>query len=386
MPNSTPATPEALPERLDRLARLEPTGLPFVSLYLDMRPDQHGRDNYEIFLRKAFAERVKSYKASSPERQSVERDVERIKDYLSENVERSANGLAIFACAGADEFFDAFQLDAPIENHWLFIGSVPHLYPLARVTDQYPRYAALLLDTNSARLFVFSLGRTESGEEVQNTKTRRSSMGGWSQARYQRHIENYHLQHIKEVAEVLERVVREEELERVVVAGDEVAVPQLREQLSQEVNDKVIDVVRLDMKAAEHEILAQTLDALREKDAEGDAETVREMLDAWRANGLAVAGPEATLRALSMGQVDELIIAASPDLLKKVNRLPDDAARGDVEAETSAANAQVDPERLKLADELVARAQQTGAGVRFIEDPELLSEVGGCGARLRFRV
>jgi len=43
----------------------------------------------------------------------------------------------------------------------LFIGSLPHLYPLARVNDQFPRYAALIVDTNSAQLFVFGLATTE---------------------------------------------------------------------------------------------------------------------------------------------------------------------------------------------------------------------------------
>ena len=75
------------------------------------------------------------------------------------------------------------QLDASLDHDWLFLGSVPHLYPLARLNDQYPRYAALLVDTNSARLFVFGLGRRRSTEQVNNVKTQRTSMGGWSQAR-----------------------------------------------------------------------------------------------------------------------------------------------------------------------------------------------------------
>jgi peptide subunit release factor 1 (eRF1) len=37
-------------------------------------------------------------------------------------------------------------------------------------------------------------------------------------------------------------------------------------------------------------------------------------------------------------------------------------------------------------DELVTRARQTGAGVRFIEDASLLEEFGGVGALLRYRL
>jgi peptide subunit release factor 1 (eRF1) len=46
----------------------------------------------------------------------------------------------------------------------------------------------------------------------------------------------------------------------------------------------------------------------------------------------------------------------------------------------------VDENRLKLSDELVTRAQQTAARIRFIEDTSLLAEVGGVGALLRFRI
>ena len=72
--------------------------------------------------------------------------------HLGDDARRSANGVAIFACS-ARGLFETLQLDVPFEDHWLFVGSVPHLYPLARVNDQYPRYAALVVDTNSARLF-----------------------------------------------------------------------------------------------------------------------------------------------------------------------------------------------------------------------------------------
>ena len=41
---------------------------------------------------------------------------------------------------------------------------------------------------------------------------------------------------------------------------------------------------------------------------------------------------------------------------------------------------------MHLSDELVTRAQQTGARVRMIEDPGLLKQYGGVGAMLRFRV
>ncbi len=349
-------------EQLDRLAAFDANDALVIRLYLDMRPDQNGRSNYSPFLRKVLPERAGTLTGSA--RASFDRDIERITAFLEQDVRKSANGLAIFACAGHADFFEAVQLDAPVEEHQLFIGPVPHLYPLARLNDQFPRYAALLVNTNSARLFVFGLGTTQARREVANVKTRRTTMGGWSQARYQRHIENFHLLHMKEVVDVLERVVREEALTQIVVACDEVARPTLMDQLPKHLAEKVVDVLALDIRTPEHEVLAETLEALRGRDALTDSEQVETMLGAWRAGGLGVAGPAATKRALEMGQVEELIITAVPTALKAAS--PDGAA--------------------ELANELVTLAQQTGARIRFIEDAALLAGVGGAGALLRFRI
>ena len=383
MAKTSPALDTPLRDHLDKLAAYEPDGAPVVSLYLNLAADQHGRDNYDTFVRKAFTEHVKAFKESSAERASLERDQERIAAYLGEEVNRAANGLALFSSSGS-EFFDAIQLDAPLEAHWFFVGSVPHLYPLAKVLDQYPRYASVLLDTNRARIFVFSLGGVERREQITSDKTRRSSMGGWSQARYQRRAENMHLQHVKEVVDTLERIVREDNIQHIIVAGDDVVVSLLKQQLSKDLDARLVDVLSLQRDAGEDEIIESTLEVLRHKDAETDAEQVQQLIGAWQSAGLGVVGPEATLKALQMGQVDELLITGTAAALGSA-RLPDDAAPGHVLAQTSAP-AGVDQDKLKLADELVTRARQTGAHVRFIEDPDLLAEFGGVGASLRFRI
>jgi peptide chain release factor subunit 1 len=383
MAKSTTALETPLREQLDRLSAFEPADAPVISLYLDMRPNEVGRAAYDSFLRKTLADRSRALTGDA--RKSFDRDVDRITKYLGENVRKSANGLAIFACAERD-FFEAVDLDAPLEDHWMFIGSVPHLYPLARINDQFPRYAALLVDTNAARLFVFGLGAAEAKREVTNVKTRKTSMGGWSQARYQRHMENFHLHHMKEVVDVLDRVVREEGLDKIVVSCDAQAKPTLMDQLPKHLAEKIIDLVHLDIHAPEHEILSRTLDALREHDATTDVEQVERMLGAWRAGGLGVVGPEATLQALEKGQVEELIITASPSLLKKAKSLTGDVAPGPVEIDTSASTGGEDADRHRLADHFVVHAHQSAARIRFIEDPELLKEVGGVGALLRFRI
>jgi len=352
---STTALETPLREQLDRLAAIQPSERSIISLYLDMRPDQNGqRMHVDTFLRNSFDEQARSLTAHA--RTDLERSAERISQYMADQTPKSAKGLAIFAST-TDDLFETIPFDVPFERPSLHVDAVPHLYPLAQVNDRYPRYAALLMDTNSADLYVFALGATKRRDSVQGEKTRRTSMGGWSQARYQRRAQNFHRQHVKEVVDLLDKVVAEERLNHIVIACDEVARPFLMAQLPKHLAEKVIDIVNVDVKSLpEHELLAETMAALRQADAKTDAEHVQRMLDAWRAGGLAVAGIEATMRALEMRQVEELLIAAAPD---RVNG---------------------------PADELVAKAQRNSARIRFIEDETLLADIGGVGALLRFKI
>ncbi len=50
-----------LSEQLARLATFPPTALPVISLYLNAEPNEHGRDQWQPFVRKALAERVDTF-------------------------------------------------------------------------------------------------------------------------------------------------------------------------------------------------------------------------------------------------------------------------------------------------------------------------------------
>src|SRR4051812_32762808 len=113
-------TTDTLSAQLDRIAAFDSGPFPVVSLYLNLQPDQHGRDNFEPFLRNTLADRIRTYSAEGPERKSLENDADAIRDYLA-GVDKAVNGLALFACSGAD-FFEAIPLAAPISEHRLYIS------------------------------------------------------------------------------------------------------------------------------------------------------------------------------------------------------------------------------------------------------------------------
>jgi peptide chain release factor subunit 1 len=349
---------------LDRLSNFHATTYPVISLYLDGRPDQQGRETYGVFVRKALAAKIRRWPERSPERESFHRDVDRILAWLHETARPSADGFAIFACAGAHDFFEAVQLDVPVTRHELFVEATPRLFPLACLAYRHRRHAVVVVDRHTARIFIFGLGETEAVDEIAGEKTRRSGAGGWSQARFQRHVDNFTLQHAKEVVDALDDAVRAEALDRVVLAGEPEVVSLVRDHLSKHVAERVVDVAGLDTHAGEAEIRERTLAALRTADARGDAETVARVLDAQRAGGFGAAGMDEVFAALVNGQVHELLISTTPDLIPGVG--------GRSSAE--------------IADELVTMARRTSARLIVIEDGSLLAPVGGVAARLRYRI
>lgn len=383
-----------LKDQLERLAASGQVPYPVVSLYLNTQPGQTGRDQFQTFVRKEFAARGRTYPSGSPDRESLDRDLEKISRFLQVDLDPAANGVAIFACSAA-ELFETVQLTAPIEQHWLYIGDQPHLYPLARIESLYPRYAAVLADTNSARIMVFSTGELVAEAEVKGTKTKRTSQGGWSQARYQRHIENFHVQHAKDVVEALERIVAREGIERILLAGDEVITPLLREQMPKAIAEKVVDHVRIDTNAPVDDVIRASLETMKRIHGRTEREKVEAAIGAYRGGGLGVLGPEETLAALVKGQVDELLISTTLRQLERVGTVATRGAAAEaraampepaVESAAGGEAAGASPDAVRLADELITRATQTSAAITFVEDADLLADYGGVAALLRFRI
>ena len=359
METTTLATP-SLAETLDRLARLEPAPLPVLSLYLNAQPDARGKDHYGPFVRKELNGRREELEPRSPERASFDKDAERIERYLTDEVRPSANGIAIFACSGTD-LFETLQLDAPIEHNRLTVGDRPQLAALARILDRYPPYSVVLSDTNAAHIYVFGRGRLIDREDLASPKMSRTDQGGWSQMRYQRHVDNLHQNHARELVETLARIVEEDRVDRLFLAGDEVIVPLLRAELTKELERKVVGVLRLDIRTPEDDVKAAAAEALEALEPEAEAALVERIEGEWRAGRLAVAGKRDVLRALDNGQVEELVMATS---------------FGESEGNGSAGSD---------ADDLAWRALATSARIRFVENSELLAAMGGVAATLRFK-
>lgn len=366
---------------IDKLVAVEPGEFPFISLYLNTEPNETGKKDFETFLRKQIKEKTESFPEESAERASFEQDAVKIEDFFRK-LRPSARGAAVFTSSGSN-FFSASEFDVPFPEDYFFVNDKPHIFPLVRIVEQNPPFAVVLADTNAAHIFVFRGGETLEQEDIQNTKTNRSEVGGWSQMRFQRHVENFHAQHAKEVIAELDKIAREMQINRIVLSGDEtVIMPLLRDELTKELEDKVVGTLRLNVNTPEHEIRDAADELIREHDAKKDKERIEYLFEHNYDGGAGVVGVQKTLEALLNGQVQELFIAADFGTIDynigAVAKTLKDYEPGE---EGELPNAK---EPGELVDELLRRAAGTADNIRFIEDSSLLKDIGGVGAILRY--
>ena len=368
---------------LDKLLDREPDGSPVFSIYLNTEPNETGKKDFDIFLKKQISEHGGVIDPTSDEKQHFDAAAERINDFIG-GMDPSTRGVAIFASAGPNEFFQTFQFQVPVEENEFFSFDRPHIYPLVRLMEQHPTFAVAAADTNSAFIYTYRRGRILGKDAIQNIKTNRSEVGGWSQMRFQRHIDNFHQQHAKEVVGELEKLVRDDRINAVVLVGDStVIVPMLLDEMSKELKEKIAATLSMNVNTPEHELLEAADQAVREHDAKADKEKIDYLLEHNYEDGVGVVGVDKTLAALLNGQVQELYVTADLDdvtydrdsvRLVLANYAP--GTDGEMPDAT---------ERAMLVDELIKLAARSADAIKIIEDPHLLKTVGGVGAILRYQ-
>jgi peptide chain release factor subunit 1 len=366
---------------LEKLTKVEATDKPFISVYLNAESNENGRDNFDSFLEKQLSVHQDNFAEDTPERESFDSDVERIKEY-ADKIPASANGVAIFACA-AENYFLKIEFDVPFETNKFFVENKPSIYPLARLIDQNPEFAVVLADSNMAKLFIMQRGKVLNNEEIENTTYSRSDEGGWSQKRFQKHIDEMRKQHAREVMEELKTVLREEDIRHFVLAGNkDVVVPLLLDEMDDFLNERLAGTVRMEIDASENEIMDAAETVIKEADTLKDKEKIDALNEENYDGGKGVTGVAKTLRALANGQVQELYLAAKFDEFdydeNKIKEVLKEYAPGE-----DGEMANVTHPR-QIADDMIARALDSAERIRFIEDENLLKEAGGVGALLRY--
>jgi peptide chain release factor subunit 1 len=197
-----------------------------------------------------------------------------------------------------------------VPNHLTFEPR-PDVGPLIGILDEYERYAVALVDKAKARIFSVFAAEIEETDEFEDFVFGKHQQGGWSQARYQRHHEAHVYWHLKRIAQRLAELRRRRRFDRLILAGPEEPVSELRRLLPRALASRVVAVIPAEMFATEHEILQKTLEVERRIERETEESLLAQLMDLAGPGGRSVLGVRPTLAALWADLVQTLVVASS---------------------------------------------------------------------------
>jgi peptide subunit release factor 1 (eRF1) len=288
-------------------------GHPVLSVYLDVDQSRETNLNrkFEVSLGNLLRE-LEQGLVNQSEREEYAADAERMRRFVS-NYRPGARSLVIF-CDALGDFFWHRELDVPLRSEARWSNTL-YLRPLLETLDEFERYGVILADRAWARLFTVYLGEIEEhGESFAPGEVKIVKAPGRdhirSDMRFQRKADQYAHRHLKRVAELAAELAERHAFDRLVLAGPVEATSQLQHLLPKQWQSRVVVSLNLPVEADQQTVLAATLRIAEEAERNGEIRSVEELIsDAARAEQRAVTGLDATLRALRLGRIRQLIYA-----------------------------------------------------------------------------
>jgi stalled ribosome rescue protein Dom34 len=335
--------------------------MPVLSAYLDVRPllsgDQPTVRASRAVLRQRLHQIAETFWPRGKAYEAVLADTKRIEAYLDSAVAAATHGVAIFA-GDAQHLFETLTSDVPFENNVSALA-MPDLFQLADLLTDREVAVVALAHTHAVRLLVTHRGGMREVRRLAEDPKffhQVRSTNAMNQAHYQRHARQVRADFAHEVATEIERLVQRTAATEVILGGDAVAIPILRQALLPQsarlLKERTIPM-ELEMP---QDAIWEEIEPLLTQAQESHERTITEQLvEAIQADALGVAGYAPTRTALEAGQADVLVIAKS---------------------------APISPE---ARNELIALAARIDAQVEVIDQATALDALGGIGALLRYR-
>ncbi|MCU1409165.1 MAG: hypothetical protein JWM23_1245 [Microbacteriaceae bacterium] len=276
----------------------------------------------------------------------------------------------------------------PVAERIMSYGPVPALIPLLQHRPRDLRYVVAEVGRDGGEIRLYRLSRMQplwTRDVTGDTRfIRKVHVGGWSNKGFQRDAEEIWKRNEGELAEVIDRLVRENRVELLVVAGDIRARQLLVDQLAP-ASREVLAVVHTNTRPEdasnaplEAEVKKQLIAILAREE---DDALNRLIADANREGGRAELGTGAVVHALQQSQVEVLILCADGLAEKTLLAL---TAEPWVAAAPEEALGAGSLGRVPAADALVRAAVLSNARV-LVVDAARLPEHVSVGALLRWQ-
>jgi peptide chain release factor subunit 1 len=359
-----------------------------ISLYLDLDPsvtptagDVATRVN-SLLDEAAKAPAATRDDLSHEARQSLRSDFDRIRRFFDQEFVRDgAHGVAVF-CGSLDGLWVTRELTASVVDA-VHVDRQLLVAPLARLVGRGGGAMVVAAGREQGRFYMLRNGRLEELIDLSDRQPRRHDQGGWSQARMQRHVDELASEHLREVAEELDKRVRALHGDvGVVLFAPEESRAELSGMLSHEAQAAIAGWAHAEAHAMPADLLELATPVLEDAQRRRGAE----LLERWREEagrgGRAASGWVPTLEAASDGRVETLLV--SDGASREAWRCPQCGRASGVEGACPLDGTPM--ERIEAGLELAIRGTVLHGGTVAVLDDDSpdLGPVEGIAALLRF--
>jgi peptide chain release factor subunit 1 len=276
-----------------------------VSFYLDLDPATAPASTRVNSLLAGTARQLDRSDLTHDQRQGLKADIERIRRYVEEELVRDgAHGLALFA-AELDNLWRPLALTESVADA-VKVNSELYLTPLVPLVGRGEGALVAVVGRERGEIYRLHGGRLVPLADRTEETPGKHDQGGWSQARYQRHIEHLVHEHLQRVVDELDRRVRRRS-ERIVVVSTEDTRAAFDDMISKEVQDAIVGWTTAEAHAGPPELLAVATPVLEAWRARAEEQAVERWREEAGRHGRAASGWETTLEAASEGRVDLLL-------------------------------------------------------------------------------
>jgi peptide chain release factor subunit 1 len=326
----------------------------------------------------AFAARAE---LTHDQKHALQGDFDWIRNWLTNDFDRDGtNGVALFV-AGADNFRSTVEVPMVLPDE-VRVGRDFLLTPLVPLVGRGDGALVVAVGREKGIILRLHDGRLEELADLTEEQPGRHDQGGWSQARFQRHIDELADKHLRAVADELDQHVRNGVAKKIVVVGPEETRGEFEDMLSHEVRKCVVGWAAGEQYATPQELLAIADPWLEQARLAEQTQVLGRWQEEAGRNGRAAAGWDQTLEAASDGRVELLLFEEGR--ARRAYQCPQ-CGRASTSGGPCPLDGTAMEERPDAADVAVHQTLAHGGTAMALgrERPEL-GPVEGVGALLRF--
>lgn len=298
------------PETVDRIVRFDGRNLPVTSLYARIDADPGRREDLQVRVSSMLDKirpMAKDGALGHDARLSVRADIARIKEALAEERWRPG-AVAIFSCSGRD-LYEEVVLPEPVGDRVL-VDAAPYVRPMLTALSELHRVCVVLVDRASACIWEIYQDEMRELRSVRDPAVRNSIHDeALSEYRIRNKADEYTKRHYRNVARVLEELLRAGGFDLLIIGGHDYEVPAFTELMPPGLRARVAGTFCAEPGTAGVTEIRQRAGAiLAEYERQAEQRLVADISSRVLAGGLGAAGLDTCLWAGSVAAVQTLAI------------------------------------------------------------------------------